>query len=378
MSYNHLSIVGILELILRNYLIKEVFRTAVAVFIVVFLIILSTQLLRVLSAVSDGKITLDLLFVLLGLTNLESMTLMLPLVLYLSIVLALSRLYKDSEVIAMWACGISPKLIIRSLMPIIIVFVLIELFFAMLVNPWANDKITLLKNSVEATADVDLLDSGQFNSFSNGDRVVYIEDTKKIAKDEEVLENVFVRIRRDDQQSVVYAKQAQIEEDPKSGARYVVFVNGHRYDGVPGEAEYKVVNFHEYGVLMANKNSINAHRDEDAQGFKQLWEKGDSRSMAEIQWRISMVISIFILALMAIPISKTSPRKGRYSKILPAILIYFLYSNLLSISQNLVKKNDISPILGMWWVHLLFLALFIWLLGLQMGWFQFRLRGKNV
>ena len=116
----------------------------------VFLILLSTQLLRVLSAVSEGKITLDLLFVLLGLMNLESMTLVLPLVLYLSIILALSRLYKDSEMIAMWACGISPKVIIKSLVPIIIVFVGIELFFAMSVNPWANDKITLLKNSVEA------------------------------------------------------------------------------------------------------------------------------------------------------------------------------------------------------------------------------------
>lgn len=369
--------IAVIDLILRNYLVKEVFRTASAVFIVVFLILLSTQLLRVLSAVSEGKITLDLLFVLLGLMNLESMTLVLPLVLYLSIILALSRLYKDSEMIAMWACGISPKVIIKSLFPIIIVFVGIELFFAMSVNPWANDKITLLKNSVEATADVDMLDNGRFNSFSNGDRVVYIEDTKTV-DDNDILENVFVRIRNGKQQSVVYAKQAKIEKDPKSGARYIVFINGNRYDGVPGASDYKVVHFHEYGVLMMNKSTSTDYRDEDARSLKQLWEKGDARSIAELQWRVSMVFSVLILSLMAIPVSKTSPRKGRYSKVLPAVLIYFLYSNLLSISQNLVKKEDLPAWIGMWWVHLLFLALFVWLLGQQMGWFQTRFKRDNV
>jgi len=365
-------------LILRNYLVREVFKTALAVFIVVFLILLSTQLLRALSAVSDGKITLDLLFVLLGLTNLESMTLVLPLVLYLSIVLALSRLYKDSEIIAMWACGISPRVIINSLMPIIILFVIIELFFSTVVNPWANDKINLLKNSVEATADIDMLDSGRFNMFSKADRVVYVENINQQLDGDNILENVFVRIRRGEQQSVVYAKTAKVEQDPQTGARYIVFVNGHRYDGIPGQGDFRVVHFHEYGVLMVNKSAKKGTKKVDALGLLELWKKGDSRSIAELQWRISMVLSVLILSLMAIPVSRTSPRKGRYSKVLPAILIYFLYSNLLSISQNMVKKEDLPQWIGMWWVHIIFFGLFVWLLGRQMGWFQFKKRVKNV
>lgn len=357
-------------MIIRWYLIKEVIKTFLAVFIVVFLILLSTQVLRVLSAVSDGKITLDLLFILLGLTNIKSMALIFPLTLFLSIILALSRFYKDSEIIAMWSCGISPKTILSSLLPVIFIFVLIEMLFALQISPWANAKITLLKKQVETNADVDVLDSGRFNQFANGDRVIYIENITP----EGVLERVFLRLRHGDNSSVVYADKAYIKKDDVSGARYLVFNQGYRYDGLPGSGDYRVIQFKEYGVIIENKILNIINYDKDEQDFAHLLEQDNLEATAEVQWRISLILSIFILALLAIPLSKSSPRKGRYAKVLPAILVYFLYSNLLGIAQNFVKKGDIPPIIGMWWVHVLFLFLFMYLFAQQMGWVYYKNR----
>jgi len=362
-------------LIIRWYLIKEVVKTFLAVFLVIFLILLSTQLLRVLSAVSEGKITLDLLFVLLGLTNIQSMAMVFPVTLFLSIILALSRFYKDSEMIAMWACGISPKTILGSLLPVIFIFVVIEMLFALHISPWANGQMTKVRNHVKLNADVDVLDSGRFNIFANGERVIYVENIT----DEGVLKHVFLRVRKGKNSSVVYADKAYIKTDDVSGVRYIVFMQGRRYDGQPGSDNYRVISFKEYGVIVENKALKAIKYDLDEQSFNYLLEQENNiQATAEIQWRISLVLSLFILALLAIPISKSSPRKGRFAKVIPAILVYFLYSNMFGIAQKFVKKGEISPLIGVWWVHILFLLLFLYLFGQQMGWFSSKiLAGKE-
>jgi lipopolysaccharide export system permease protein len=355
-------------LIIRWYLIKELIKTFFAVFLVIFLILLSTQVLRVLSAVSSGAVTMDVVFILLGLTNLQSIATLFPISLFLSIIIALSRFYKDSEIIAMWACGISPKIILTSLFPVIIAFVVIEFIFALHVSPWAHAQINHVKNHVASNADVDLLESGRFNIFANGERVLYVEEIDK----EGVLNHVFLRITNGvENSSVIFADKARIKTDDKSDARYIVFTNGYRYDGMAGDDDYRVVTFDEYGVLIVKPKVSDVKYDNDEKSFKTLINESDNKKvMAEIQWRISLVLSLLILSLLAIPLSNSSPRKGRFSKIFPAIIVYFVYSNLLNVAQSLVKKGDLSPIIGMWWVHIIFLALFVYLFSHQMGWFH--------
>ena len=107
--------------------------------------------------------------------------------------------------------------------------------------------------------------------------------------------------------------------------------------------------------------------DKDEQTFSKILEQDNVEATAEYQWRLSLVISTFILAILAIPVSKSSPRKGRYAKVLPAILIYFIYSNFLSVSRKFVANGDVAPLIGMWWVHAFFLLLFIYLFSQQMG-----------
>lgn len=351
-------------MIIRDYIIKEIIRTFAGVFLVLFLIILSTQLLKSLAAVANGKIPLDFLFALIGLKNLESMTLIIPLTLFLSILLALSRLYKDSEMVALSACGIGPLTLLKCVSIVVFTFLFIELGLSLVMSPWASSRIQINEEEFKAAADIELITPGQFNLSSDGTRVLYTEEMTGKTK----LENVFLHVNNGDSSSVLSSNNANIVVDPRQGARYIVFENGNRYDGKPGSLDYRSVHFKNYGVLLEGKTVSNILLSKKAMSITQLLKKDSIHFKAEFQWRISQVLMMIVLALLAVPLSKSTPRQGRYGKMALAILIYIVYSNLLVVSMDWLKKGDIPPSFGMWWVHLLFFSLFIVLFSRQMGW----------
>ncbi|RKZ93564.1 MAG: LPS export ABC transporter permease LptF [Gammaproteobacteria bacterium] len=353
-----------MHLIIRDYVIKEVLRTFISVFVVLFLIILSTQFLKALSSVVEGKIALDFLFSLIFFKNIESLTLIIPLTLFLSVVLALSRLYKDSEMIALSACGIGPESLLRSILIVIFSFVFLEAGFSMVLGPWASGKMQYAQEVFKAQADLELITPGQFNVADGGKRVLFTEDMPEPTK----LKNVFLHVDNDDSSSVMASDNASIVIDQQQGARYIVFQDGNRYDGIAGSLEYRFINFKDYGVLMGGKELVNFTRDRDSIPSLELFNSDTLTRKAELQWRISQVLMMILLAMLAVPLSKSAPRQGRYGKMALAILLYIAYTNLLMVAMNWIRKGVVSPAIGMWWVHALFLLLFIILFARQMGW----------
>ena len=354
------------HLIIRDYVIKEIIRTFAGVFLVLFLIILSTQLLKSLAAVANGKIPLDFLFALIGLKNLESMTLILPLTLFLSILLALSRLYKDSEMVALSACGVGPGTLLKCVLTVLFTFIFLEIGLALVMSPWASSKIQQSEEEFKAAADVELITPGQFNLSNDGSRVLYTEEMINNSR----LENVFLHVDNGDTSSVLSSADANIVVDPRQGARYIVFQQGNRYDGTPGTLDYRSIQFRDYGVLLQGKSIGKIHFDREALPTSKLINSDNIHYIAEFQWRVSQILMMLILAMLAVPLSKSSPRQGRYAKMALAILIYVVYSNLLVVATNWLRKGDIPPVIGLWWVHVIFLGLFMLLFARQMGWLR--------
>ncbi len=333
-------------------------------FLVLFLIILSTQLIKSLAAVANGKIPIDFLFALIGLRNLQSLTLILPLTLFLGILLALSRLYKDSEMVALSACGIGPVTLIKSVIIVLASFIVLEIGLALVIGPWAFSRMQIVEEEFKLQADIELVVPGQFTLSNDGKRVIYAEEIVHRTK----LKNVFLHVDTDTRSSVLAANEANIETDPRQGARYIVFQNGHRYDGESGTLEYRDIKFKDYGVLLEGRGRAVIQLDRDALPLKALINSDNLYYKAELQWRISQILMMIILALLAVPLSKTSPRHGRYGKMALAVLIYIIYSNLLLVAMNWLRKGVVEAYIGMWWVHLLFFALFLFLFARQMGW----------
>ena len=329
-----------------------------------FLIILSTQLLRSLSAVAEGKIALDFLFSLIFLRNIESLTLILPLTFFLSILLALSRLYNDSEMVALSACGIGPGTLLKSISIILFSFVFLQISLALVLAPWASNKMQYAEEAFKAASDIELITPGQFNLADNGSRVLYTESMPGPTQ----LENVFLHVEEDKGSSVMVSRDAELITDDRQGSRYVIFQQGNRYDGKPGSLDFRYIKFKDYGVLLEGKALKNIIPERESMPSIDLLGSDKLAHKAELQWRISQIIMMIILAILAVPLSKTAPRQGRYAKIALAIFLYIVYSNLLVVAMNWVRKGVVDPIIGMWWVHLIFLILFLVLFSRQMGW----------
>jgi lipopolysaccharide export system permease protein len=331
-----------------------------------FLILLSTQLLKSLAAVASGKVPLDFLFALIGLKNLESLTLILPLTLFLGILLALSRLYKDSEMVALSACGIGPLTLLQSVLIILFTFIFLQLGLALVISPWASQQIQYQEVAFELEAEIELITPGQFNLSNDGKRVLYAEDMPTNTS----LANVFLHLDNEDSSSVLSSVDANIVIDERHGARYIVFQEGNRYDGKPGSLDYRHITFNDYGVLLAGKAPGKINFDREAVPTSTLIKSEQLNYKAELQWRISQVLMMIILALIAVPLSKSTPRQGRYAKMALAILIYIIYSNLLVAAMSWVRKGQVEPYIGIWWVHLLFFIIFLILFFRQMGWIK--------
>lgn len=353
-------------MIIRDYIIKELIRTFLGVFLVIFLIILSTQLLKSLAAVANGKIAIDFLFALISLKNIESLTLILPLTLFLAILLALSRLYKDSEMIALSACGIGPGTLLKCVLIVLGTFIFLEIGLALIVGPWASSKIQIAEEEFKAQALMEFITPGNFNFSSNSNRVLYTETLSNKTQ----LNNVFLYFKSDDNgsDSVLASEDAQFVTDVDNGSRYVVFQQGNRYDGIPGTLKYRHIQFKDYGILLEGKTIAKVDFDRESLPIDALWHSDRLSHKAEFQWRISQILMMIILALLAAPLSKSTPRQGRYGKMAIAIFLYIVYSNLLLVAMNWVKKGQVNPYIGMWWVHVLFFMLFLFLFARQMGW----------
>lgn len=349
-------------------------RTFAGVFLVLFLIILSTQLLKSLAAVANGKIPLDFLFSLIALKNIASLNLILPLTLFLAILLALSRLYKDSEMIALSACGIGPGTLLKCVLIVVFTFVFLEFGLAMVMSPWASKQIQIAEEEFKAEAVIELITPGQFNVSSDSRRVLY---TEKMPEGNH-LQNVFLHVDNDgNDSSVLASSEANIVTDPRYGVRYIVFQNGNRYDGHPGTLDYRYIKFQDYGVLLEGKPVGKISFDKEALPLKKLWKSKNISKKTELHWRFSQVLMMIILAMLAVPLSKSTPRQGRYAKMAIAIFIYIIYSNLLVVAMNWLKKGIVEPYVGMWWVHILFFCLFLILFSRHMGWLHRRKRNTN-
>lgn len=350
-------------MILKRYLLSEIVKNFITVFLVIFTILLSTQLLRVLSSVTQGKISSEMLFLLLSLRNIESMVLVIPLAFYLAIVLAISRMYKDNEMGAIYSCGIEPNIIFKSLLPMLFVLLTLETILVFYIAPWSNGYVDKIKHAAIHQADVHLIEPSRFTIFANATTTVYAE---KIEQDK-YLSNVFIHIKQGEIQRSIIAQKAELTK--KNGLQYVVLEKGKRYEGIAGDDNYQIMTFEQYGILLQPQQNSDQETWIYAKSFDELWQaKQNPANQAEIQWRISMIISIVVLALLAIPLSKTSPRKGRFAKAFPAIFIYFFYYSFLNASKNWIKRNDFPYWIGMWWVHILIVMMFMLLYAYQNGW----------
>ncbi len=342
-------------MILSRYLLSEVFKTQFAVFFILMTIFISNQFVRVLGDASEGGIPGSLVMTFIGLKSPELVGMLMPLSMFLGILLAYGRIYADSEMTVLHACGVSEWYIIRLTLILSVITALITGIFTLYFAPLAADKELQVKAELAADSGLSALISGRFQETSNDKAVVFIHEKERGTN---ILSKVFVAQLPDHDggeesvinSSLVYAEKGQVLED-ESGAQKLTMENGYRYLSDAKNNEFSVVSFGKYHIEIQEKEVSHKRRKLEAVSTTELFKENTSEANAVIQWRFAFPIACIILTLIAVPLSVVNPRQGKFAKLLPALLLFLGYFLLLTAMRSGVEKGAIPSSVGLWPIH---------------------------
>jgi lipopolysaccharide export system permease protein len=337
----------------QRYVLREVVQTWLAVTGVLVAILVSNQLSRVLGQAAENQYGRHVVIDLIALGAVMNLSVIVPVGLLLAMVLTLGRLYHDSEMAALQACGFAPAKLLAPLAVIALGLAWLSFFQV----PRADQQVQLIRRSAYKEAQFGQLDAGRFRSFSGGDAVFYAERVDH----DGVLHNVFVRREAAGRIEVALADTATYSKVSADGMHFVTLFNGRRYEGIPGQSDFRVIEFREHGIPISTPADRVGPQDPDTKPTRELWGTHTSSDIAQLQSRTSSPLMALILTLVAVPLSRLRPRQGRYARVGFAIVVYFVYSNLLTAAKVWVEKGDLPPLVGVWWVHAGVLALGLFL-----------------
>lgn len=334
-------------MIFRRASIREFSGTASAVFVALFAILITTQLVRLLGQAAGGRIASEGVLALLGFGAVNYLPVVLSLTLFISILLTLSRSYRDSEMVVWFSSGLPLTAWVRPVMRFALPLVFVIALLAMFLTPWAQSKSREFRQRMSDRDDVAQVQAGVFRESSRADRVFFVESG---VGDEEHVRNVFVSSSQNGRQGVMVAREGRTET-AANGDRFVVLQNGRRYEGVPGQAAYRVMEFDRYAVRIEAHEQQRVDDSPRALPLATLWRDPTPKNLGELLWRVGMPLAALNLALLAIPLSFVNPRAGRSSNLLLALLTYLFYSNMISLSQAWVVQGKVQFGVAVWAVH---------------------------
>ena len=338
--------------ILDRYIFREVAQTWAAVTVVLLFILLTNQFAQVLGDVAKDRLPKDAVFQVIALTGLQYLTIVVPIGLFLAIMLALGRLYRDSEMPAMMACRVGPGRIYIPILWLVVPLALGVGWLAMDIGPKALTAVDRIGVAAQRQADLASIEPGKFTAGSGG-TVVYAERVIGPGS----VENVFLQRRTETGGvEVVIAERGEQVESEDTDTRYFVLRNGRRYEGLPGTSEFRVMEFVEHGIPYRLPSVSEPDERPRAMSTLALMKSGSSDKIAELQWRIGVPLSTLILGILAVPLSRSQPRQGRYGRLAVGLLVFIIYFNLLSAGKAWVEQGVVPAAIGMWWVHAIMLG----------------------
>jgi lipopolysaccharide export system permease protein len=348
-------------LIIFQYLLKEVAKTQFAVFFVLMTIFISQKFVRILSSASEGNIPGQLVMTFIALKIPDLAGMMLPLSFFLGVLLAYGRIYADSEMTVLHACGVSEWYIVRVTLVLAFITALLTGLFTLLLAPMAAEHEYQVKQKLAADSGLSSLVAGRFQKTSNNDVVIFIHDKNKR---DNSFNKVFLAQLPDEtmgdasviNSSLVYAQKGQIIEE-ELGLKSLLLTDGVRYQSDVRSNEFQSVAFKEYYIQIEDQKTEQKHRKLSAINSATLFSPPTQELIAEysatIQWRIAFPIACIILTFIAVPLSSVNPRQGKFAKMLPALMLFLAYFLLLISMRSGVEKQSIPIMLGLWPIHIL-------------------------
>lgn len=354
-------------MLIFRYLFKDLVYSTLAVSLVLLLVVVSGRFVKYLAQASNGKLDADILFAVMGYRIPEFLVLIIPLGFFLAVLLSYGRLYIENEMTVMNACGMSQSRLATYTLIIAMGIAGLTGWMSLYVAPAGLAKSEDLLAAQKQRAEIENILPNQFLVLENGGGVTY---TEEITREGELRELFFAERATDNEGrerlALVVAEKAFQWKTLPDEPGFLILENGYRIEGSPGQADYTVTQFGEYGQRLL----VSGHSRKPTANVlptKDLWNSTDNSYNAALQWRLSVPLLVLVVSLMAVPLSKTNPRRGRFNKLVPAILLYIIYLVALNAARGVMESGAGPQVLGvplgLWWVHAVFILLTCVLLG---------------
>ena len=333
--------------ILDKYILKSFLLSFLSVLSVLILVIVGRLFVKLLEYVVEGRFDIEMVFSLLFLSTSKSIILLLPFALMIGLIISLSKLYRDGEIYALKASGIYKAVFTKMFYMISIPLFLIIFILNIFASPYLITEIQKKKIEAAATSEIGLTTAGKFIQMKNKNWIIFVEEIEN-----EVSKKIFIKSSDNNKISIETAEEGN--EFLENGTRRLVLKNGQRYTGTPGTGNFQVMKYDEHEVKLINTKPEFSLNYRMKNIFDLIYDENSALSNAEIQWRLFAPFSTIILILYAFVLGDVAPRQNKYSNLLFAIIIYFIYSNMAIISVNEVQKgSNLFSLIGVWWVHIL-------------------------
>ena len=357
-----LKIFNFQNTIISRYLLKSLALFFLAITFIIGLLVFGNQFVLTVQESVEHGIPFAELLPLVGFNMLRDIPIILTLSLFLSIIITISQFYKNSEAVVMNSIGLGDKNFINIIQPIVIFLFLVVFFLSIFAVPWAKQHKSLAEDETINASEFSFISEGKFESFKDGEIVFYASDSSKLdAYGEQNMEEIFIYSSDKGSTVIVFASEARKYIDTQTKSTYLRLKDGVRYEGLPGSSNIKILNFEAYDLEIVSgeviKSISNFSKIEEKNSFDLIAE-GGLLANAEMQWRFSQPISILILSVFGVFLGKSSPRSGKGINLIIGLVIFMLYNNGLLLAKTSIESGQLSPLIGMWVIHL-FLIIFL-------------------
>ena len=339
--------------IFKKSLSSELINTAGGIFLILIGIVIAQRAAFLVRSVVVGFIPNDAIGTLLGFNMVRFLPMILSLAIFLAVLLTLSRWHRDSEMVIWFSSGLGLNNWIRPILSFAVPVITIITILSMFVMPWATEKGEEYKTQLKNRDELSSISPGVFKESRNGERIYFVESFDQLGYR---VKNIFVQSTQHQKVGVIVSTYGSRQKE-ENGDNFLVMEKGRRYESMPDSAEVSTTEFERYAIRIETKESAVEPSSTKSKPTTTLISENSSSSNAELQWRLAIPISAFILVLLAIPLSFVDPRAGRSLNIMFALLIFIIYNNILSVFQAWISQERISPLVGLWPVHGFFLLL---------------------
>lgn len=346
-------------MIIFRYLSRELLSVTTAVCLVLLMVLISGRFVKYLSNALAGNMDPEVIFAVIGYRIPGFLELTLPLAFFLAVLLTFGRLYVENEMSVLKACGFSERKLLAYTLIVATFLALIVGSLSLYYTPTGVKKAEAIFAVQEQKSELDRVTEKQFYSLRGGKGVTWVDSVSEDRR----LENVFMSATLEATESsngslvLVIADRGMQSTAMDTEERYLTLEQGYRVEGVPGRYDYQITYFEEFGTRLAPPEELSEDTATDAMSTQALMNSSEIEHRVALQWRFSIPIMMLVVTLLAVPLSRVDPRSGRFARILPAVLLYFVYLVSLNSVRGAIESGSLPIGITLIPVHIVFLLI---------------------